>query len=114
MNRLERGLLSLADRQAQNVRNSTVSGGIFPPSSISPEQFSTADAAMKLSAVDRCVEVLSDSIGKLPIYVMDRTTRKKVDGHPLTRVLSERPNDVQPPTAANKMVEPTRNRGGNG
>ena len=114
MNRLERGLLSLAERQAQNVRNSTVSGGILSPGSISPEQFSTADAAMKLSAVDRCVEVLSDSMGKLPIFVMDRTTRKKVDGHPLNRVLSERPNEVQTPAVAKKMAEANRNCGGNG
>ena len=65
--------------------------GIGAPAPARLEQFSTADAAMKLSAVDRCVEVLSDSMGKLPIYVMDRTTRKKVDDHPLNRVLSERP-----------------------
>ena len=114
MNRLERGLLTLADRQATSVRNSTASGGIFSPVSVSQEQFSSADAAMKLSAVDRCVEVLSDSMGKLPIYVIDRTTRKKVNDHPLNRVLSERPNDVQTPTVAKKMVEANRNCGGNG
>ena len=114
MNRLERGLLSLAERQAQNVRNSTASGGILSHGAISPEQFSTADAAMKLSAVDRCVEVLSDSMGKLPIFVMDRTTRKKVGGHPLNRVLSERPNEVQTPAVAKKMAEANRNCGGNG
>lgn len=114
MNRLERGLLTLAERQVPNVRNSTASGGIFSPVSVSPEQFSCADAAMKLSAVDRCVEVLSDSMGKLPIYVMDRTTRKKIHDHPLNRVLSERPNDVQTPTVAKKMVEANRNCGGNG
>ena len=49
---------------------------------VSLEQFSSADAAMKLSAVDRCVEVLSDSMAKLPVYVMDRSSREKVD-HPL-------------------------------
>lgn len=114
MNRLERGLLSLAERQTPNARNSTSSGGILSPLSVSPEQFCTADAAMKLSAVDRCVEVLSDSMGKLPICVMDRTTREKVTDHPLNRVLSERPNEVQTPSVAKKMVEANRNCGGNG
>lgn len=114
MNRLERGLLSLAERHAPSVRNSTASGGILSPLSVNPEQFGTADAAMKLSAVDRCVEVLSDSMGKLPIYVMDRTTREKVNDHPLNRVLSERPNEVQTPSVAKKMVEANRNCGGNG
>ena len=114
MNRLERGLLSLAERNTPSVRNSTASGGILSPLSVNPEQFGTADAAMKLSAVDRCVEVLSDSMGKLPIYVMDRTTREKVNDHPLNRVLSERPNEVQTPSVAKKMVEANRNCGGNG
>ena len=113
MNRLERGLLSLAERSTP-VRNSMAGYGVGFPASASPEQFSTADASMKLSAVDRCVEVLSDSMGKLPIYVMDRTTRTKVDSHPLNRVLSERPNEVQTPTVAKKMVEANRNCGGNG
>ena len=114
MNRLERGLLSLADRQRSEARNAAVSGGVLSPSAVSIEQYQTADAAMRLSAVDRCVEVLSDSMGKLPIYVMDRNTRTKVDGHPLTRVLSERPNEAQTPTVAKKMVEANRNCGGNG
>ena len=51
MNRLERGLLTLTERQTPNVRNSTASGGIFSPVSASPEQFSSADAAMKLSGM---------------------------------------------------------------
>lgn len=71
-------------------------------------------AAMKLSAVDRCIEVLSDSIGKLPIYVMDRKTRERVDGHPLNELLSVRPNEAQTPTVAKKMIEANRNCGHGG
>ena len=37
MNRLERGLLTLAERRAPYVWNSTPSGGIFSPVSVSPE-----------------------------------------------------------------------------
>lgn len=113
MNRLERGLLCIADEMHPAPRNAAVSGGVLSPSSVSLEQFSSADAAMKLSAVDRCVEVLSDSMAKLPVYVMDRSSREKVD-HPLNRVLSERPNEVQTPSVAKKMVEANRNCGGNG
>ena len=51
MNRLERGLLCLADEMHPVLRNSTASGGVISPSSVSLEQFSSADAAMKLSAV---------------------------------------------------------------
>jgi len=69
--------------------------------------------AMKLSTVNRCVEVLSDSIGKLPMYVIDRKTRERVD-HPLNVLLSVRPNEAQTPTVCKKLVEGNRNCGGNG
>lgn len=69
--------------------------------------------AMKLSTVSRCVEVLSDSIGKLPLYVMDRKTRERVE-HPLNELLTIRPNEAQTPTVAKKMIEGNRLCGGNG
>ena len=55
MNRLERGLLTLADRQRSEPKNTASFGGVISPSTVSIDQFQTADAAMKLSAVDRCV-----------------------------------------------------------
>lgn len=73
-----------------------------------------AKAAMKLSTVNRCVEALSDSIGKLPVYVMDRSTRKKVEEHPLNKLLSVRANEAQSPLVCKKMAEGNRLCGGNG
>lgn len=70
--------------------------------------------AMKLSTVNRCVEALSDSIGKLPVYVIDRTTRTKVTEHPLNALLSVRPNEAQSPMVCKKMAEGNRLCGGNG
>lgn len=72
-----------------------------------------ARSAMKLSTVNRCVEALSDSMGKLPMYVMDRTTRERVD-HPLNALLSIRPNEAQTPLVCKKMAEGNRLCGGNG
>ena len=63
MNRLERGLLSLAERQAGRTKNSAAAVAFPGLPSIGAETFSSTDAALKLSAVDRCVEVLSDSLG---------------------------------------------------
>lgn len=74
---------------------------------------STATNAMKLSAVNRCIEVLSDSIGKLPVYVMDRETRERVD-HWLNPLLTIRPNEAQTPTGMKKMVEANVECTGNG
>ena len=73
-----------------------------------------AKTAMRLSTVNRCVEALSDSIGKLPVYVMDRSTRKKVEEHPLNKLLSVRANEAQSPLVCKKMVEGNRLCGGNG
>lgn len=74
---------------------------------------STATNAMKLSAVNRCIEVLSDSIGKLPVYVIDRRTRERVD-HWLDDLLTIRPNEAQTPTEMKKMVEANVECTGNG
>ena len=110
MNRLERGLRSVLQRPS--VQNAAApralsAGGFAPVGGASAEN------AMKLSAVDRCVEVLSDSMGKLPVYVMNRETRERVD-HPLNVLLGQRPNRYQTPSVVKKMVEANRNCGGNG
>lgn len=74
----------------------------------------SAGAAMKLSAVDRCVEVLSSDIAKLPMYVFDRNTRLIRQGHPLASLLGLRANGVQTSFEAMKLMEASRLCGGNG
>lgn len=112
-NRLERGVLALLGNTPQ-VRNaatvSTLTAAGYPSGGV---ESAGARSAMKLSAANRCIEVLSDSIGKLPVYVMDRRTRERVD-HPLNDLLSIRPNEAQTPTTAKKMLEGNRICGGNG
>ena len=74
----------------------------------------SAGAAMKLSAVDRCVEVLSSDIAKLPMYVFDRNTRLIRQDHPLASLLGLRANGVQTSFEAMKLMEASRLCGGNG
>ena len=69
--------------------------------------------ARKLSAVDRCIEILSDSMGKLPSYIMDSKTRQRVD-LPLLRLLNVRSNEAMSPFVAKKVVETSRLVTGNG
>lgn len=52
------------------------------------------DRAMKISTVNRCVEVLSNSMAVLPIYVMDETTKQRLPDHRLGRVLWGRANEA--------------------
>lgn len=73
-----------------------------------------ADAAMKLSAVDRCVELLSSDIAKLPICVFDRNSREERRDHRLNRLLGLKCNSIQTSFEAMKLVEAGRLCGGNG
>lgn len=52
------------------------------------------ERAMKISTVNRCVEVLSTCMGVLPIYIMNERTKERLQGHRLGRVLWERPNEA--------------------
>ena len=46
------------------------------------------DRAMKISTVNRCVEVLSNSMAVLPVYIMNERTKERLPDHRLGRVLS--------------------------
>ena len=52
------------------------------------------DKAMKLSTVSRCVELRSNAIAMLPVYLMDETTKKRLTSHPLGGLLWGPPNEV--------------------
>ena len=69
--------------------------------------------ARKLSAVDRCIEILSDSMGKLPCFVMDSRTRQRPD-LPLLQLLNVRPNEAMTPFIRKKVLETSRQVNGNG
>ena len=80
------------------------SGGADPPENY----------ARKLSVVDRCIEILSDSMAKLPCFLMDGWTRERLRDHPLLYLLTVRPNEAMSPSVAKKLVETCRLEGGNG
>ncbi len=69
--------------------------------------------AMKISAVNACVECLCNSMAKLPVYVMDSKT-KEHPAHPLLQQLARRPNEAMTPSVYKKLVEANRLLGGNG
>ena len=73
---------------------------------------SPEDGARLLSAVDRCIEILSDSVAKLPAYVMDRSSREHVP-HSILRLLNDRPNEAMTPFIRKKVLETSRLEGGN-
>lgn len=72
------------------------------------------EAAMRISTVSRCIDILSDSIGKMPFFVYDGKTRARVEDHPIMELLSVRPNQWQTPFAFRKQLEAERVANGNG
>lgn len=68
--------------------------------------------AMKISAVNACVECLSNSISKLPIFIMDTKSKDHIE-HPLLDLLTKRPNEAMTPAVYKKLVEVNRLLGGN-
>lgn len=69
---------------------------------------------MRISTVSRCIDILSDSIGKMPFFVYDGKTRARVEDHPIMELLSVRPNQWQTPFAFRKQLEAERVANGNG
>lgn len=57
----------------------------------------STDRAMKISTVNRCVEVLSNSMAVLPIYLMNEHSYERLPKHRLGKVLWERPNEDMTP-----------------
>ena len=90
------------DKAVNRIRNETF------PQTINlqtPEDWTVADmtvstsqsAAMKISAVNACVEVITNSISKLPIYMMNSITKERI-AHPLLKLLTDRPNEAMTPS----------------
>ena len=78
MSKLKNGLKTILGgnpAKPEPKNDVTVSSGRIAGVNVSGYLSAEERTAMKLSAVDRCVEVLSDSIGKLPIYIIDMKTR---------------------------------------
>lgn len=66
------------------------------------------DAALRVSAVYRCITYNSDTISIMPTYIMDRKTRDRITDHPLLQVLTIRPNEAMTPTEYKRLMECNR------
>lgn len=55
----------------------------------------TIEQAMRVPAVFRCVSLISNSIGMLPLHLIDKQTKAKASDHPAFRLLHRKPNSWQ-------------------
>lgn len=69
--------------------------------------------AMKLPAVNACIEIIADSIAKMPIYLMDSKTRERVTDNPVLELLTSRPNEIMTAFDYFKLMESRRIAYGN-
>ena len=107
---VSKGLRAVA--RSPSAKNA-VTVGTLTSVGYAPTTLDTSEtAARKLSAVDRCIEMLSDSMAKLPAYYVDRATRARVD-LPLLRLLNVRPNEAMAPSTRKKLLETSRLTRGN-
>lgn len=106
------------DRAINRIRNETIPKMITIEN---PADWTVADitvgttqsGAMKLSAVNACVEVITNSISKLPVFMMDKNTKQRVN-HQLLSLLTDRPNEAMTPSIYKKLIETNRLLKGNG
>lgn len=55
----------------------------------------TTEKAMKVPAVFRSVSLISNTMGMLPLHLIDEETKTKAEQHPLFKVLHREPNNFQ-------------------
>ena len=106
---VSKGLAALGRRKSASLSLES-SRGWFPAGT---RRELTADAAMKLSAVSACVEIISNAIGMLPVFVMQSSTKQRLGDHPLGRVLWERTNEAMSPFVFFRLMECQRLLRGN-
>ena len=71
------------------------------------------DRAMKISTVNRCVEVLGNAMGVLPVFVLNDETKEHIGNHRLNPVLQQRPNEAMTPFDFNRLLMNNENLRGN-
>lgn len=65
-------------------------------------------SAMRVAAAWRCVQIISGTVGTLPLDLIRRVSeeeRKPAVGHPLRRVLTVKPNQWQTPSEFRRMMQ---------
>ena len=107
---IRNGIRALGRNQPQNAAAAPMAAASYP---IGSGGELTETAARKLSAVDACIEIISNSIAKLPAFVMDGSTRERID-HDCLQLLNVRPNEAMTPFIRKKVLETSRLEGGAG
>lgn len=78
---------------------------IANPKFIMGEEIDVNNNALKLSSVFACINIISNSIAKMPIFVVDSKTNRHMDNNPIYKVLNRKPNSIMNPFMLKKLTE---------
>ena len=109
---VSKGLAQLGRRKSAESASLSLESedGWFP---VGKRREMSPDAAMKISAVSACVEIISNSVAMLPVFIMDSESKLRLRDHPLGRVLWGRPNEAMSPFVFSRLMESQRLLRGN-
>lgn len=109
---ISKGIAQLGRRKRAGAASLSLESrdGWFP---VGKRRDLSPDAAMKLSAVSACVEIISNAVGMLPVFLMDSSSKRRLEDHPLSRVLWERTNEAMSPFVFFRLMECQRLLRGN-
>lgn len=109
---VSKGLARLGGRRAEKAASLSLesSAGWFP---VGRQRELSPETAMKISAVSACVEIISNAIGMLPVFIMDSGSKQRLLAHPLGPVLWERANEAMSPFVFFRLMECKRLLRGN-
>lgn len=99
---VSKGIARLGRRKGAAALSLESADGWFP---VGHRRELSQDAAMKLSAVSACVEIISNAVGMLPVFLMDGGSKRRLEKHPLGQVLWERPNEAMSPFVFFRLME---------
>lgn len=87
---------------------------VFGYNSASGEKV-TVDSSLQVPTVYACVNILANSVAKLPFQTFRKTSkgRERDNGHKVAKLLEERPNPYQNPFKFKHLIETHRNTWGN-
>lgn len=109
---ISKGLAALGRRKSAGAAPLSLESrdGWFP---VGKQRDMSPDTAMKISAVSACVEIISNAVGMLPVFLMDGASKRRLEDHPLGLVLWERANEAMSPFVFFRLMECQRLLRGN-
>lgn len=93
-------------RKRKKIKNVTYRDiDMSVPDFFNGDDLNNNSITLKLSAVFACVNIISNSIAKMPLFVVNSKTNKHIDEDPVYKLLNRKPNSYLNPFNMKKLTE---------